>query len=108
MSDININISTNSETVLKVEAILHDYGTDVPTALNIILNKLAFEKLTSNEIKRLINPITPKSPFKDLKRKFKGKTWMADDFNAPLDCLKEYMPEIPPRYANTNMVFWWH
>ena len=32
-----------------------------------------------------------KRPLSELRGFLKGKVWMADDFNAPLDELKEYM-----------------
>ena len=32
-----------------------------------------------------------KIPRSELRGKWKGKVWMADDFNAPLEELKEYM-----------------
>ena len=32
-----------------------------------------------------------KKPFSEMRGIFKGKIWMSDDFNAPLEELKEYM-----------------
>jgi len=33
----------------------------------------------------------PKRPISELRGFLKGKVWMADDFNAPLEELREYM-----------------
>ena len=33
----------------------------------------------------------PKTPRSELNGKWKGKIWMSDDFNAPLEEMKEYM-----------------
>ena len=35
--------------------------------------------------------VIKKHPLSELRGFLKGKVWMADDFNAPLDEMKEYM-----------------
>jgi len=61
----------------------------------ILLKLIRTEKVRVKEVDGEIR-LTPvgqptKRPFSELRGLLKGKVWMSDDFDAPLDEMKEYM-----------------
>ena len=48
-----------------------------------------FAEPVTNDINNINN--TAKKPFSEMRGIFKGKIWMSDDFNEPLEEMKEYM-----------------
>ena len=90
MTATNISICTDSELEARAKSVLADLGLDMSTAFNIFLmqvvvkNAVPFETDNSKPTKRRI-------PFSELRGIFKGKIWMADDFDAPLEEMREYM-----------------
>jgi len=89
-----ININPGGELEAMAQSVLADLGLDVPTAINIFLTQVvekkampfAFPSETDVE-----EPVTKKIPFAELRGCFKGQIWMADDFDAPLEEMREYM-----------------
>ena len=85
MADTNINIRIDSEIKAKAQDILASLGLDMTTAINIFLRQAIRQEgipfTISNE------------PFKKVPKPgcMKGKIWMADDFDEPLEDFKEYM-----------------
>ena len=84
MASTNINIRTDSELKAKAQAVFIDLGLDMSTAVNIFLKQVVY--------KQALPFIVDKSPNANTKKAratargcLKGKVWMADDFNAPLD-----------------------
>ena len=94
MTATNININFGGELEAKAQSILADLGLDVPTAINLFLTQVVENKAlpfallpeTDN-----VKTASGKRPRSELKGYLKGKVWMADDFNAPLEEMREYM-----------------
>ena len=65
------------------------------TLPEFLLGKISSEKVRVKEVDGEIHLIpvgeSEKRPFSELKGILKGKVWMSDDFDAPLDEMKEYM-----------------
>jgi len=85
MSDTNINIRVDSEIKTKAEDVLSSLGLNMTTAINIFLRQAILHhgipfNITNDPAKKMPKPGC-----------MKGKIWMADDFDAPLDDFKEYM-----------------
>jgi DNA-damage-inducible protein J len=86
MAATNINIRTDSETKAQAAAVFEHLGLDMSTAVNIFLKQavrqhgIPFPLVITEQEKKI-----PKAGC------MKGKIWMADDFDAPLEDFKEYM-----------------
>ena len=87
----NISILTDSEIKTKAQEVFAALGLDMTTAVNLFLrqtvrmNDLPFVMTTGeNQLEK---------PFKLLHSRgcMKGKMWMADDFDAPMEDFREYM-----------------
>jgi addiction module RelB/DinJ family antitoxin len=94
MTATNISICTDSELVARAQSVLAGLGMDMSTAVTLFLTQVV-----DKEALPLALPIEGSKP-EPVKRKktmaelcgvFKGKIWMADDFDAPLEEMKEYM-----------------
>jgi hypothetical protein len=90
MENENISISPDAELVSKAQVVLSSMGLDVNTAFNIFLKQVIHNKINLKQVKKPKRKPT-KSPLSGAYGLFKGKIWMADDFNAPLEDMKEYM-----------------
>ncbi|MCL2826710.1 MAG: type II toxin-antitoxin system RelB/DinJ family antitoxin [Eggerthellaceae bacterium] len=90
MTTTNINIRIDSEVKGKAQIILGDLGLDMSTAINLFLRQVVYKEAIPFSIDKAPNPAT-KKPRKDLRGSLKGKVWMADDFDAPLEEMQEYM-----------------
>ena len=102
MAATMININTDTELKAKAQAILDDLGLDMTTAINVFLRQVVHRQAIPFEISvptvkqaklggwegKISNDKLPRS---ELKGCLKGKVWMADDFDAPLDEMREYM-----------------
>ena len=80
-------ISLNSELATKAQSILNDYGVDVDKVLNDYLEKIVKVGYQPEKITKKESELT----MADLCGIFKGKLWTSDDFDEPLEDLKEYM-----------------
>ena len=85
--DEQYNISLDSELATKAQLILDDYGVDVNKVVNDYLERIVKigyqpEKITTRE---------PELTLAEIRKILKGKLWTSDDFDEPLDDLKEYM-----------------
>ena len=84
-ANTNINIRVDSDIKNKAQNLFLALGLDMTSAINIFLrqsirkNGIPFE-LVTEPLKK-----TPKLGC------MKGKIWMSDDFNEPLEDFKEYM-----------------
>ena len=112
MEDINLNIVPDVDLMAKAQIKLHEKGLDLTTEINKYLksivddvteekadNKkqpeiklLRFEDMPPEERERRLKIIKTKGPISEAKGVFKGMIWMADDFDKPLECMKDYMP----------------
>ena len=85
-ANANINIRVDGDVKNKAQDIFAALGMDMTTAINIFLrqairtNGIPFELVTEE----------PQSVNRQFGR-MKGKIWMADDFDEPLEDFKEYM-----------------
>ena len=85
-ANANINIRVDNDVKNKAQEVFLALGLDMTTAINIFLrqairkNGIPFELVLAAEQPKK----TPKLGC------MKGKIWMADDFNEPLDDFKEY------------------
>ena len=85
-ANTNINIRVASDIKDKAQDVFSALGLDMTSAVNIFLrqairkNGIPFELLADK-------PLRKNRQFGRLK----GKMWMADDWDAPLEDFKEYM-----------------
>ena len=90
MAATNINIRTDSVLKAKAQSVLADLGLDMSTAINIFLKQVVYKEAIPFEINKLKTE-RKKIPRSESMGKWKGKIWMSDDFNEPLEEMKEYM-----------------
>ena len=90
MATTNINIRTDSELKGKVQAVLSDLGLDMSTAINIYLRQIAYKEEIPFSIDKAPSH-SPEIERKALRGSMRGKIWMSDDFDAPLDDMQDYM-----------------
>ncbi|MDR2884930.1 MAG: type II toxin-antitoxin system RelB/DinJ family antitoxin [Deferribacteraceae bacterium] len=86
MSAVNLNISTDSVLQSKAQAVLDELGLDMSTAVNIFLEQVVSKEAIPFRVERVV-----KSERSEVMGSLKGKIWMADDFDAPLEEMSEYM-----------------
>ena len=80
-------INLNNELFFKAQSKLNSYGIDVNKALNDYLEKIISEGYKPEQrIKKV-----PEISMAELCGIFKGKLWTSDDFDEPLEDMKEYM-----------------
>ena len=88
MAITNINISTDGELEARAQSVLANLGLDLTTAFSMFLTQvvdqgtLPFEMGESKTVQK-------KLPCSAIKGSM--KIWMADDFDAPLEEMREYM-----------------
>ena len=84
-TNTNINVRVDSDVKNKAQQVFSAIGMDMTTAVNIFLR----QAIRKNGIPfELIAEPTPKTPRFGC---MKGKIWMAEDFDEPLEDFKEYM-----------------
>ena len=89
MSVTNINIRTDSEIEAKAQEIFANLGLDITTAVNLFL----CQTVRMNDIPFVLT-LQETQAEKTLPYRrgcMKGKMWIADDFDAPLEDFREYM-----------------
>ena len=91
MQTTNINIRTDSEIKAKAQEIFATLGMDMTTAVNLFLR----QTVRMNDIPFILTTreAQPEKPSKLSYSRgcMKGKMWMSDDFDAPLEDFREYM-----------------
>lgn len=91
MSLTNINIRTDSEIKAKAQEIFSVLGLDMTTAVNLFLR----QTVRMNDMPFVLTTRETQfgKPFKLPYSRgcMKGKMWMADDFDTPLEDFLEYM-----------------
>jgi addiction module RelB/DinJ family antitoxin len=88
MSATNINISIGSDLEARAQSVLADLGLDMTTAFNMFLTQMVDKKAIPFEIDmpQTVHNKRPRSEIFDCM-----KIWMADDFDEPLEEMREYM-----------------
>ena len=109
---MNINTVPDADLMEKVQTILNKKGLDLATEINKYLKKivdqdtnelvettnqpevnlLRWEDMPEEERERRLKIIKTKGPRAEVKGVFQGMIWMSDDFDEPLECMKDYMP----------------
>jgi DNA-damage-inducible protein J len=89
MSTTNINIRTDSDIKSQAQQVFETLGLDMTTAVNLFLRQTVRERdlpfvLTTRQSSRKAGNALAYG-----RGSMKGRMWMADDFDAPLDDLKE-------------------
>ena len=91
MPHTNINIRTDSEIKARAQQIFAVMGLDMTTAVNLFLR----QTVRMNDIPFVLTAKTKQAkPAETLpfgRGCMKGKMWMAEDFDAPLEDFREYM-----------------
>jgi DNA-damage-inducible protein J len=89
MTTTSMNIRTDSEVKKQAEELFEEFGLNMTTAVNMFLRQAVRERRIpfSITLKKQNENIRPPFEYESMK----GKVWMPDDFNAPLDDMKEYM-----------------
>ena len=91
MSMTNINIRTDNETKAEAQQIFASLGLDMTTAINLFLR----QTVRMNDMPFVLTTKTARTSesgkLPHSRGCMKGKMRMADDFDEPLDDLKEYM-----------------
>jgi len=85
-ANTNVNIRVESGVKNRAQEVFSSLGLDMTTAMNIFLrqvirkNGIPFE-IVADELQKKTRQFG----------RYKGKMWMADDWDAPLEDFKEYM-----------------
>ncbi|MCL2063408.1 MAG: DUF2281 domain-containing protein [Candidatus Cloacimonetes bacterium] len=91
MENMNLNIVPDVDLMAKAQIKLHENGFDLNAAFNGFLLKIVNEEISIEELKKIAKPVKLKRPRAESLGIFEGKIWMADDFDEPLEDMKEYM-----------------
>jgi len=84
MASVNINVHADSELMAKAQSLLNRLGMDISTAINIYLVQIVEKGGIPMDLKMRKQRV----PQFD---EWKGKVWIADDFDAPMEEFEEYM-----------------
>ena len=82
----NINIRVDRDVKNKAQEIFFDLGLDMTSAVNIFLRQVIRKNgIPFDLVSEKTQPKTPKLGC------MKGKIWVSEDFDEPLEDFKEYM-----------------
>jgi len=90
MTATNVNIGIGGDLEARAQSVLADLGLDVPTAVNLFLTQVVDRGTLPLEVDEA-RIARKKRPVSELRGIFKGKIWMADDFDEPIEEMREYM-----------------
>jgi hypothetical protein len=90
MEENNVTISLDNDLVAQASVVFKEMGVDINTALNNFLEKLVKKEIGASEIENM-EARNKKIPFSELYGKYEGKIWMSDDFDEPMEEMKDYM-----------------
>jgi len=88
-----IHVRTNDADKNRAQEILANLGLDLSTVINMLIKQINYhEKIPFDiEIPKGTQE-NGKSSITELKNKFESdEFWMSPDFNAPLECMEDYM-----------------
>ena len=96
MSDLaSLNVKIDRGVKTEADTIANAMGMTLSTAINIFVRQMVNERAIPFRVQ--INEMETKE-FERIRQKrlsakgsLKGKVWMSDDFDAPLEEMKEYM-----------------
>jgi addiction module RelB/DinJ family antitoxin len=91
MASVSVNIRMDKTVKQEAEKLFGEFGMSMSTAINVFVKqavrqqKIPFEISVDNSAStKAVRPPFPSGSME-------GKMWIADDFDAPLDDMKEYM-----------------
>jgi DNA-damage-inducible protein J len=91
MATTSINVRMDESVKREADKLFAELGLNMTTAINVFVrqtvrqHKIPFEiSADTVESRKALRPEFPVGSMK-------GKIWLADDFDAPLDDMKEYM-----------------
>ena len=90
MTMANISIYTDSELATRAQSVLAGLGLDLSTAFNIFLTRVVKDEALPFEVDQP-KVVSGKRPRSELWGCMEGQIWMEDDFDAPLEEMREYM-----------------
>ena len=88
MSTTNINICIDNEIKAQAQDVFASLGLDMNSAIDIFLRQTVQQHSIPFTVTTELAELVKKTPKLGC---MKGKIWMADDFDAPLEDFKEYM-----------------
>ena len=109
MATTQINISTDSNLISQAQSILAELGLDMTTAFNLFLRQIVYKepvpfvKNATEQVTKMRTGVLDPARISDEEKEqmlknrmatigiMKGEIWMADDFDALLEDMKEYM-----------------
>ena len=90
MAQVNIRIEDGLKE--KADELFEALGLNMSTAFNIFIKtSIRHEGIPFSLNLNTLNNENRKIPRSELNGKWTGKVWMSDDFNEPLEEMKEYM-----------------
>jgi len=93
MENMNLNIVPDVDLMAKAQIKLHEKGLDLVTEINKYL-KTIVEDDTEKKAELFLKKKTDEEKGNlrsALMGKYKGKLWIAEDFDEPLEDMREYM-----------------
>jgi addiction module RelB/DinJ family antitoxin len=92
MNETTVNLQLDNELASKAEVIFNDFGMDINTGINIILDKIVKNEIKPFPLKK-VKSTKKISNRADLEGCLHGRIKYDDRiFFEPLECLKEYLP----------------
>jgi len=91
MTATSVNICVGGELEARAQSVLANWGLDVPTAVNIFLTQVVDRETLPFEVDEA-KAVRKKPPKRG---GWEGKTWMAEDFDEPLELLPEKPAKLP-------------
>ncbi|GHV48843.1 hypothetical protein FACS1894204_13290 [Synergistales bacterium] len=94
MAQASVNIRMDSEVKRQADSLFSSLGLNMSVAVNMFVRqalmqrRIPFDVAESVEAVQNNRKIVRKAPQYEC---MKGKIWMSDDFDAPLDDFKDYM-----------------
>ena len=89
MATIDVTIPMDNELKAQAQAVLDNLGLDISTAINVFFRHVVHKETLPFDIDENRERLRQnRLEFMDC---MKGEVWMAEDFDAPLDEMKEYM-----------------
>jgi hypothetical protein len=85
MDDNNVSLTIDDDLISQASAVLGEIGMDVETAIKDYLQKIVKKEVKLSKSKK------DRIPCSELYGIYEGKIWISDDFDAPLEDLKDYM-----------------
>jgi DNA-damage-inducible protein J len=91
MSTTNINIRTDSNIKSQAQQIFETLGLDMTTAINLFLRQTVRERDLPFVLSTRPMSAQENNTLAYGRGSMKGKMWVADDFDAPLEDFREYI-----------------